>query len=123
MLFRSVDTSDATGEVTEEAAVPADFKVGAILLGDENEGYTYAHIEGLKEACAELGVPEDQVIWKYSVAEDATCYDAAMDLVDAGVSVIFSNSYGHQTYMQQAASEVPEVSFVSMTCMDFKNVF
>lgn len=97
------------------AAAPADFKVGVILVGDENEGYTYAHIEGIQAAMKTLGLADDQVIWKYTIAEDATCYDAAMDLVDAGCSVVFSNSYGHQTYMQQAAQEVPDVTFVSMT--------
>ncbi|MBP3460290.1 MAG: BMP family ABC transporter substrate-binding protein [Lachnospiraceae bacterium] len=103
-------------EGTEEStAIPADFKVGAIMLGDENEGYTFAHIDGIKKACEALGVPEDQVVWKYNISEDASCYDAAMDLVDAGCNVIFSNSYGHQTYMQQAAAEVPDVTFVAMT--------
>lgn len=96
-------------------AIPADFKVGAIMLGDENEGYTFAHIDGIQKACEALGVPEDQVVWKYNISEDASCYDAAMDLVDAGCNVIFSNSYGHQTYMQQAAAEVPDVTFVAMT--------
>lgn len=104
-----------TGGAGETASIPADFKIGAIMLGDENEGYTFAHIDGIKKACEELGVPEDQVIWKYNISEDASCYDAAMDLVDAGCSLIFSNSYGHQTYMQQAAAEVPDVTFVAMT--------
>lgn len=106
-------TTENTG--AEDTGVSKDFKVGVILVGDENEGYTYAHIQGIQEACKTLGISEDQVIWKYSIAEDATCHDAALDLADAGCQVIFSNSYGHQTYMQQAASEVPEVQFVSMT--------
>ena len=30
---------------------PADKpKIGVILVGDENEGYTYAHMEGIREA-------------------------------------------------------------------------
>ena len=83
--------------------------------GDENEGYTYAHIEGIKEAASELGIAEDQIVWKYTVHEDATCYDAAADLVDAGCNFVISNSYGHQSYMQQAAEEFTDVTFVSMT--------
>lgn len=104
-----------TENSNETATIPSDFKIGAIMLGDENEGYTFAHIDGIQKACEELGVPEDQVIWKYNISEDASCYDAAMDLVDAGCNIIFSNSYGHQTYMQQAAAEVPDVTFVAMT--------
>ncbi len=114
----AAETTEATDDTTADAAdasAAADIKIGVILVGDENEGYTYAHIKGIQDACKTLGVADDQVIWKYSIAEDATCYDSAMDLVDAGCNVIFSNSYGHQTYMQQAAQEVPDVTFVSMT--------
>ena len=97
------------------SSVSADFKVGVILVGDENEGYTYAHILGIKEAMKELGMKDDQVVWKYTVPEDEKCYDAAIDLVEQGCQIIFSNSYGHQAYMKQAATEVPEVTFVSCT--------
>ncbi|MBQ1892820.1 MAG: BMP family ABC transporter substrate-binding protein [Clostridia bacterium] len=90
-------------------------KIGVILVGDENEGYTYAHIEGFKAAMAELGINEDQVTWKYVIPENATCYDTAAQLVDAGCNIIFSNSYGHQSYMVQAAEEFPEVVFVPAT--------
>ena len=95
------------------SSVSADFKVGAILIGDENEGYTYAHI--IRTAAKELGMSDDQIIWKYTVPEDEKCYDAAIDLVEQGCSVIFSNSYGHQSHMKQAAQECPDVTFVAMT--------
>ena len=108
----SVSTTAAELELTGD---PTALKVGVILVGDENEGYTYAHIEGIQKAAEVLGVPAENIIWKYSVAEDATCYDAAADLADAGCNVVFTNSYGHQTYCQQAAAEFPEVQFVSMT--------
>ena len=90
-------------------------KIGVILVGDENEGYTYAHIEGFKEAMNELGIKEDQVTWKYVIPENATCYDTACELADAGCSIIFSNSYGHQSFMVQAAQEFPDVVFVPAT--------
>ncbi|GFI55786.1 purine-binding protein [Clostridiales bacterium] len=92
-----------------------DIKIGAILLGDENEGYTFAHIDGIQKAAKALNLKEDQIVWRYSVPENESCYDAAMELVDAGCDVIFSNSFGHQTFMQQAATEVPDVTFVAMT--------
>ena len=53
-----------------DAAPAADLKVGCILVGDENEGYTYAHIKGIEEAIAATGVPAENVIMKYSVPED-----------------------------------------------------
>lgn len=38
------------------AALAADLKIGAVMLGDETEGYTLAHMEGIKQAAAELGL-------------------------------------------------------------------
>ena len=93
----------------------SDLKIGVILVGDENEGYTAAHIEGFKAAMAAVGVNDDQVTWKYVIHENAECYDTAIDLCEAGCNIIFSNSYGHQSYMVQAASEKPDVLFCPAT--------
>ena len=97
------------------AALAADLKVGVILVGDETEGYTLAHMNGIKAAAAELGVADSQIVWKYKVPEDQSCYDNALDLIGQGCNLIISNSYGHQTYMDLAAEEYPDVDFVSMT--------
>ena len=117
----------------DEDKVEADpnFKMGVILVGDETEGYSAAHIAGIKEAAAELGLDDSQIIWKYKVPEDSSCYDAAIDLVGQGCSLVIGNSYGHQTYLVQAAQEYPDVTFVSMTgdfaaisgLENFKNAF
>lgn len=90
-------------------------KIGVILVGDENEGYTYAHILGIREAAKALNIPDEAIIWKYNVPEDQTTYDMATDLVENGATLVLSNSYSHQTFMQQAASENPEVTFVALT--------
>ena len=79
-------------------ALAADLKIGAVMLGDETEGYTLAHMEGIKQAAAELGL-SDKIVWKYKVPEDQTCYDSALDLVGQGCNLIISNSYGHQSYI------------------------
>ena len=92
-----------------------DVKIGVILVHDENTGYDAAHIEGIKKAAAAVGIAEDQIVWKYNISEDENCYDAATDLVEEGCTYIFSDSYGHQDFMQQAADENPEVTFISMT--------
>ena len=105
-------TDDNTATKSE---ANSDFKVGVILVGDENEGYTYAHMQGIQTAADALGLSDDQIIWKYSIPEDETCFDTAADLADQGCSVIFSNSYGHQTYTQQAAETYPNIQFVAMT--------
>ncbi|MBQ6626908.1 MAG: BMP family ABC transporter substrate-binding protein [Ruminococcus sp.] len=105
-------TTDAT---KDQADTNSDFKMGVILIGDENEGYTYAHIQGIKDAAKALGLADDQIIWKYTIPEDETCYDTAADLADQGCNLVVSNSYGHQSHMQQAATEFPDVTFIAMT--------
>ena len=93
----------------------AGLKIGAIVLGDETEGYSAAHINGIKEAAAELGISDDQIVWKYKVPEGGETTDAAEDLVGQGCNLIISNSYGHQTYMVEEAEKYPDVNFVAMT--------
>ena len=105
-----VDTSKV-----KEAADNGTLKIGVILVGDENEGYTYAHIEGIEEAKANLGLTNDQVIYKYSIPEDETCYDTAVDLAEQGCQLIFSNSFSHESYMVQAAEEYPDIIFLPAT--------
>ncbi|MBQ5794682.1 MAG: BMP family ABC transporter substrate-binding protein, partial [Kiritimatiellae bacterium] len=115
--------AEAVESAASEAAAPAaepaaksDFKVGVVLVGDENEGYTYSHIEGIKEAIAELGLTEEaNVIWKYSIPESELCYDACVDCIEQGCTVVFTNSYGHQTYAQQVAEEYPDIQVCAMT--------
>ena len=108
-------------------------KIGVILVGDENEGYTYAHIEGIKEAMKAHNISEDQVIWKYTIPENEQCKETAEDLAEQGCTAIFSNSYNHQTYMQQVAGEpgYENITFVAATgdtaansgLKNFKNCF
>ena len=113
------------------AAMAENLKIGVIVVGDETEGYTLSHMNGIKEAAANLGLSENQIIWKYKCPEDQTCYDAALDCIGQGCNLIISNSYGHQTYMVLAAEEYPDVTFVSMTgdfaaltgLDNFKNAF
>lgn len=104
----------ATAEGSSNNQAP-DVKVGAIILGDETEGYSAAHINGIKEAAAELGMSDDQIVWKYKIAEGGVTADAAEDLVGQGCNLIISNSYGHQTYMEEEAEKYPDISFVAMT--------
>ncbi|HQQ39889.1 MAG TPA: BMP family ABC transporter substrate-binding protein [Clostridia bacterium] len=131
-----VTATPETVEAAEEPAAeaPAEepaLKIGVILVHDDNTGYDAAHIEGIKTAAANVGIPDTSIIWKYNIGEDETCYDTAIDLVEQGCTYIFSDSYGHQTHMQQAASENPDVTFVSMTgdgaalsgLPNFKNAF
>ena len=44
------DSNSAAPAAETAEAAGSDLKIGVILVGDENEGYTYAHIEGFKKA-------------------------------------------------------------------------
>lgn len=110
----------AVGETagTEAAGEPVaaeDIKVGIIYIGDENEGYSSAHMAGIDEMMETLGLSGDQVIEKTTVPEDESCYDAAVDLAEQGCDIIFGNSFGFETYMIQAAAEYPEIEFCHAT--------
>ena len=128
----ATDDTAADDTATDDTTAAADVKIGVILIHDENTGYDFAHIEGIKAAAAATGInADDQIIWKYNIPEDETCYDMATDLVEQGCTYIFSDSFGHQSPMQQAAEENPEVTFISMTgdqaalsgLPNFKNAF
>jgi len=109
-------SGSASSAAASTADPAADVKVGLICVHDIQSGYDAAHIEGLTEACKELGIDVDsQVVFKYNIGEDETCYDMAVELAEDGCGIIFSDSYGHQTYMQQAAEDYPDVTFVACT--------
>ncbi len=101
----------ATASAVEASAI----KIGMICIGDENEGYTANHINGLRAALTTLGISEDQVIFKYNTPETEAAYEAAIDLAEQGCNIIFANSFGHETYILQAAEEYPEIEFCHAT--------
>ena len=105
-------TEEATEEPAAETTAPADFKVGFIMLHDENSTYDLNFINGAKEAAEALGV---EYVIKTNVPEGQECYDAAADLADAGCNIVFADSFGHEDYMIQAAKEFPDVQFCHST--------
>ena len=107
--------TEAASEAAGDGVAVEDLKVGLIFIGDENEGYTAAHYNGAKEMQEALGLSDDQIIIKWTIPEDETCYDAAVDLADQGCQIIFANSFGHEDYMKQAAEEFPDVEFCHAT--------
>ena len=88
-----------------------DFKLGVILFHDENSTYDLNFIEAVKRAAEELGLDEDQIVYKKNIPESNTCYEVAEELVELGCDVIFANSFGHEAYLLKAAKEFPKVQF------------
>ena len=98
-----------------EAPAAADVKLGFIFLHDENSTYDLNFMNGAKEACAALGLTEDQYVFRTNIPEGQECYDAACELADAGCNIIFADSFGHEDYLIQAAKEFPDVQFCHAT--------
>ncbi len=92
-----------------------DFKLGVILLHDEDSTYDLNFINAVKDAQKQLGLKDSQVIFKRGIPESNECYEAAADLVDEGCKVIFADSFGHESYMIKAAEKFPEVQFCHAT--------
>ena len=112
----SSDAAASTDATTDATPVVDDsFKIGFIFLHDENSTYDLNFINAAREAQAALGLSDDQVIFKTNIPESNECYEAALDLVDRGCSVIFADSFGHESYMLQAARENPDVQFCHAT--------
>ena len=99
----------------KDSGESGDLKVGVILVGDDQETYTKAHIDGIKDAAKEVGIKDTNIIWKYTVKEDDSCAKAAKELIGNGCTLIISNSYGHQDFMNKVAKDNPKVNFVAMT--------
>ena len=93
----------------------AKVKLGVILLHDELSTYDNNFIVAVKEAAKNLGLDDSQVVFKKNIPESNDCYDAAVELVAAGCNVIFADSFGHESYMINAAKEFPEVQFCHAT--------
>ncbi len=92
-----------------------EFKVGFILLHDENSTYDKNFIDAAEAAKKALGLSDDQVLYKKNIQESNACYDAAAELVDAGCDLIFADSFGHESYMIKAAEEFTNVQFAHAT--------
>ena len=95
------------------SAEAAPVKVGFIFLHDENSTYDLNFINGAKEACEALGV---EYVLMTNIDEGQQCYDTAAELVeDEGCNIVFADSFGHESFMIQAAKEYPEVQFCHAT--------
>ena len=110
------EKKDPAGDDTKNPDEGSKVKVGFITLHDENSTYDKNFIDAAKEACANLGLVENEDYFiKTNVGETEQCAEVAADLVDAGCNIIFADSFGHEPYMIQVAKENPEVQFCHST--------
>ena len=88
-------------------------KVGFIFLHDENSTYDKNFMDAAKAACEAMGVEYAQ---KTQIPESAACTDAAVELIEVdGCNVIFADSFGHESFLMEAAKKYPDVEFCHAT--------
>ena len=110
------EKKDPVGDDTKNPDEGSKVKVGFITLHDENSTYDKNFIDAAKEACANLGLVENEDYFiKTNVGETEQCAEVAADLVDAGCNIIFADSFGHEPYMIEVAKANPEVQFCHST--------
>jgi len=90
-----------------------EFKIGVILLHDENSTYDLNFMNGVEAAAAALG--NVKIIYKPNIPETDAAYEAACDLVDLGCKIVFADSFGHEEHILKAAKENPDVQFCHAT--------
>lgn len=94
-------------------------KVGVVLIGPKDDGFSGAHYNGIEGMKTALGLSDEQILYKFSVPENAECEQALRELVDAGCNIIFGNSWGYMGYIEEMAEEFPQVAFSH--CSGYKN--
>lgn len=90
-----------------------ELKVGFIFLHDEQSTYDKNFIDAAIAACDKMDVT---MVQKTQVPESNKCYDAAVELIETeGCDIIFADSFGHESFLIDAAKKYPDVEFCHAT--------
>ena len=88
-------------------------KVGFIFLHDENSTYDKNFMDAAIAACKEMDV---EYVQKTQIPESKDCFDAAQALIETdGCNIIFADSFGHESFLIEAAKKYPDVQFCHAT--------
>ena len=111
LLLTLVLVLTCAAAATAEAAKTT-VKVGFIFLHDENSTYDLNFLNAAKAACEKLGV---EYVLRTNIPEGQECYDTAADLAEEGCNIVFADSFGHESFMIQAAKDFENVQFCHAT--------
>ena len=108
--FAGCGATDTSSDADSNAK---DLKVGFIFLHDEQSTYDKNFMDAAKAACKEMDVEYAQ---KTQIPESKDCYDAAVELIEVdGCDIIFADSFGHESFLIDAAKKYPDVEFCHAT--------
>lgn len=89
--------------------------VALIALHDDQSTYDKNFIDAFKAACEAKGLNKNNYTIVTGIPEGTECYDQAADLADSGYKAVFADSFGHESYLAQAAKEFTNVQFYHAT--------
>lgn len=112
-IFDDTDLKAFTATLTD--AQKAEIKIGMICLHDTNSTYDKNFIESMYAALEELGINQNQLVLKTGIPEDDGCATACDELAEAGCDVIFADSFGHESFVLEAAKKYPNIQFCHAT--------
>ncbi len=111
--FTACGEKTPADDETKGADAAVEVKVGFIFLHDEQSTYDKNFMDAAKAACEEMGVEYAQ---KTQISESKDCYDAAVELIEVdGCDIIFADSFGHESFLIDAAEKYPDVQFCHAT--------
>ena len=106
-------TNENGAETKENTEDTSDhLKIGVLLIGDETENYSRAHIEGITQAAEAIGITGDEIEWKERIDNSDDSYDAVEELLDDGCNLLIANASVQQDALLDAAENHPEAKFV-----------
>lgn len=112
MCLSLVACGSSSTEKTADASAKK-VKAGFICLHDEQSTYDLNFINAAKAACEALGI---EYVIKTGIDESEACLNAAQQLVeDEGCNFVFADSFGHESYILEAAKQYPDVVFSHAT--------
>ncbi len=111
---KSADES-TSGEVKFDKVDKKDLKIGLITLHDDSSTYDKNFIDAMYQALENLGIDKSQLIMYTGIEETENCYNKAKDCANQGCQVVFADSFGHEDFVLQAATEFPKVRFCHAT--------
>lgn len=114
MSFASCGTTTKTEKNGSKDGL-SNVKVGLITLHDDSSTYDKNFIDAMYRALDNLGMSKDQLVLYTGVAETEDCYNKAKECVNQGCNVVFADSFGHEDYIIQAATEFKDVKFCHAT--------
>lgn len=117
------EKEDKSTDKTSKDNPYSKIKIGMLNIGTSKDtsGYTYAHVSGVKKMASNLGISEENIIYKDKIPDnmdvnsDAAVETAIQECIDAGCNVIFTTSFGYKSATSKMAEKYPEIYFAHAT--------